>query len=146
MPPQPNPELLVASQPIERTMIARPFRVKLRGSILALMRLPNRREVRGKLHQISTTGGLLNVEEPLDEKLQVELIFQLGETTIREKAAMMFPMWATHGWLQPFRFVDLLDADKNILEQNLLSFIQRIQTATPDLASSHSDIPTAKSS
>lgn len=105
----------------------RPFRVKLRGSILALIRLPNRREVRGKLHQISTTGGLLNVEKPLDEKLQVELIFHLGETTIREKVEMLFPMWATQGWLQPFRFIDLPEANRNILETNLLAFVRRTQ-------------------
>src|ERR1700733_9366819 len=85
----------------------RPFRIKLRGSVLTLMRLPNRREVRGKLHQLSTTGGLMHLETPLDENLEVELIFQLGETTVRERAQMMFPMWATQGWLQPFRFVDL---------------------------------------
>jgi hypothetical protein len=145
MPPKPNPEVLVVSQPSARAIIARPFRVKLRGSILALIRLPNRREVRGKLHQISTTGGLLNVEAPLDEKVQVELMFQLGETTIRQRAEMMFPIWATQGWLQPFRFIDLRDADKNILEQNLLSFIQRIQEATPDRANSPpADMTTGK--
>jgi hypothetical protein len=105
----------------------RPFRVKLRGSILALIRLPNRREVRSKLHQISITGGLLNVEQLLDEKLQIELIFHLGETTIREKAEMLFPMWATQGWLQPFRFVDLPDANRDILRANLLAFIQQAQ-------------------
>src|SRR6202047_2399917 len=103
----------------------RPFRVKLRGSILALIRLPNRRQIRGKLHQLSTTGGLVNVEQPLDEKLQVELIFHLGETTIREKAEMMFPMWATQGWLQPFRFIDLPEASKNALQISLSSFVQQ---------------------
>src|ERR1700683_4806635 len=105
----------------------RPFRFKLRGSILVLIALPNRRQVRGKLHQLSVTGGLLNVEKPLDEKLRVELIFQLGETTIREKAEMMFPMWATQGWLQPFRFLDLPEASKKTLEDNLLSLVQRLQ-------------------
>jgi len=105
--------------------------VKLRGSILALMRLPNRRQVRGKVHQISVTGGLVNVETPLDENLQVELIFHLGETTIREKAEMLFPMWATQGWLQPFRFVDVPEANKNILEANLLAFVQQTQAGTP---------------
>jgi hypothetical protein len=103
----------------------RPFRVKFRGSVLTLMRLPNRREVRGKLHQLSTTGGLMHVEMPLDEKLEVELIFQLGETTVREKAQIMFPMWATQGWLQPFRFVELPDASKSALETGLLSFLQQ---------------------
>jgi hypothetical protein len=103
----------------------RPFRVKFRGSVLTLMLLPNRREVRGKLHQLSTTGGLMHVEKPLDEKLEVELIFNLGTTTIREKAEIMFPMWATQGWLQPFRFVELPEASKNALQTSLHSFIQQ---------------------
>jgi hypothetical protein len=102
----------------------RPFRVKFRGSILTLMRLPNRREIRGKLHQLSVTGGLMNVEQPLDEKLKVELIFHLGETTVRERVEMMFPMWATQGWLQPFRFVELPELSKNGLERSLLQFVQ----------------------
>jgi hypothetical protein len=105
----------------------RAFRVKLRGSILALMRLPNRREVRGKVHQLSISGGLMNVDTPLDEKLKVELIFQLGEATIRETAEMLFPMWATQGWLQPFRFIDLPEENKNILEASLLAFVQQTQ-------------------
>ena len=75
--------------------------------------------VRGKLHQISTTGGLLNVEKPLDEKLRLELIFHLGETTIRETVEMMFPMWATQGWLQPFRFIDVPEANRKVLDENL---------------------------
>lgn len=101
----------------------RPFRVKLRGSVLTLIRLPNQRQLRGKLHQLSVTGGLMNVEKPLDEKLKVELIFRVGEATIREKAEMLFPMWATQGWLQPFRFVALPETSKNELEKNLLAFM-----------------------
>ncbi|MFZ0771668.1 MAG: hypothetical protein WCA49_01330 [Candidatus Sulfotelmatobacter sp.] len=116
-----------ASSSKPTSITPRPFRVKLRGSILALIRLPNRREVRGRLHQLSTTGGLVNVDAPLDEKLKVELIFHLGETTIREKVEMMFPMWATQGWLQPFRFVDLPEANKNVLETSLQALVQRTQ-------------------
>ena len=108
----------------------RPFRVKLRGSVLLLVRLPNRRAIRGKLHQLSTTGGLMNLEQPLDEKLEVELIFNLGDTTIREKAQTMFPMWATQGWLQPFRFVNLPEGSRNNLEKSLLHFMQGKQEAT----------------
>ncbi|HTU42022.1 MAG TPA: hypothetical protein VMF10_09945 [Candidatus Aquilonibacter sp.] len=107
----------------------RPFRVKLRGSVLTLIRLPNQRQLRGKLHQLSITGGLMNVEKPLDEKLKVELIFRVGEATIREKAEMLFPMWATQGWLQPFRFLELPEASKNALEKNLQSFMQAPQDA-----------------
>jgi hypothetical protein len=110
-----------------QTSQQRPFRVKLRGSVLAFIRLPNRRQVRAKIHQLSTSGGLMNVEKPLDEKLQVELIFHIGEATVREKAEMLFPMWATQGWLQPFRFLDLPETSKDTLEENLQSFLQLME-------------------
>ena len=29
---------------------------------------------------------------------------------------MLFPMWATQGWMQPFRFVDLTDASRETLD------------------------------
>jgi hypothetical protein len=101
----------------------RPFRVKLRGSVLVLVRLPNRRDVRAAFHQLSTTGGVIHFEKPLDEKLEVQLIFHIGETTIRGKAQMLFPMWATQGWMQPFRFVDLSDESRESLDANLKSFL-----------------------
>jgi hypothetical protein len=119
----PEPAALASSSKSLPPRISRPFRFKLRGSILVLIGLPNHRQVRGKLHQLSTTGGLVNVEKPLDEKLKVELIFHLGETTVREKAEMMFPMWATQGWLQPFRFVDRTEVNKNILETSLRALV-----------------------
>ena len=124
-----TPQLEPAA-PTPPALTPRPFRVKLRGSILALVRLPNRRQVRAKVHMISVTGGLLNVEKPLDEKLQIELIFHLGEATIREKAEMLFPMWATQGWIQPFRFLDLTEANEKTLEINLLAFVKRTQSTT----------------
>jgi hypothetical protein len=105
----------------------RPFRVKLRGSVLTLIRLPNQRQVRGKLHQLSISGGLVHLETPLDEKLKVEFIFHLGNHTIRERAEIMFPMWATQGWLQPFRFIELPEASKNALETSLLALVQNVQ-------------------
>ena len=101
----------------------RPFRVKLRGSVLVLVRLPNKRALRASFHQLSTTGGVIHFEKPLDEKLQVELIFHMHETTIRSKAEMLFPMWATQGWMQPFRFLDLPEESRAILDQGLKSFM-----------------------
>jgi hypothetical protein len=110
-----------------QTIQPRPFRVKLRGSVLALILLPNRRQVRAKIHQLSTSGGLMHLEKPLDEKLQVELVFHISEATVREKAEMLFPMWATQGWLQPFRFIDLPEASRETLEVSLQSFLQQLQ-------------------
>jgi hypothetical protein len=105
------------------TLTDRPFRVKLRGSVLVLIRLPNKRQLRAALHQLSTTGGVINLEKPLDEKIVVELIFHIDRSTIHGKAQMLFPMWATQGWMQPFRFVELADTDRNALQENLQSFI-----------------------
>ncbi len=100
----------------------------MRGAVLAFVRLPNRRQIRVKLHQLSTSGGLMHLEKPLDEKLNVDMIFHIGEATIRERAEMLFPMWATQGWLQPFRFLDLSEASKNTLDTNLQSFVQQLQS------------------
>jgi len=87
-------------------------RVKLAGTVLSLVRLENGRQTRGKLHQLSTTGGLLHLETPLDEGIQVEVIFHVGSSTVRSKARMLFPMWATQGYLQPFEFAGLDDEDR----------------------------------
>jgi len=107
----------------ENKVCERPFRVKLRGSVLVLVRLPNRRLVRAAFHQLSVSGGVIHLEKPLDEKLEVELIFHIHGATIRNKAQMLFPMWATQGWMQPFRFVDLSDASRENLDVNLKSFL-----------------------
>jgi hypothetical protein len=119
-----QPESAAPAVPVSECKLAdRPFRVKLRGSVLVLVRLPNRRDVRAAFHQLSTTGGVIHFEKPLDEKLEVQLIFHIGETTIRGKAQMLFPMWATQGWMQPFRFVDLPDESRESLDVNLKSFL-----------------------
>lgn len=110
----------------EKKVIDRPFRVKLRGSVLVLVRLPNRRSIRAAFHQLSISGGVIHLEKPLDEKLEVELIFHIREATLRGKAQMLFPMWATQGWMQPFRFVELTDANRETLDIKLKSFVGEV--------------------
>src|SRR5580698_6771182 len=97
----------------------RPFRVKLRGSVLVLVRLPNKRDIRAAFHQLSVTGGVVHLEE----KLGVEMIFHIGGATVREKAQMLFPMWATQGWMQPFRFIEMSDASRHALDVHLKEFM-----------------------
>ena len=94
-------------------------RVKLAGTVLSLVRLENGRQTRGRLHQLSITGGLLHLETPLDEGIKVEVIFHVGESTVRTKARMLFPMWATQGYLQPFEFDGLDDEDRCNLQVDL---------------------------
>ena len=123
------------SKPAESKSVAskqteRPFRVKLRGSVLVLVRLPNKRSLQAALHQLSISGGVIHFEKPLDEKLEVELIFHLEKATIRSKAQMLFPMWATQGWMQPFRFVDLANESREILDTKLKALIGDAKAAS----------------
>ncbi|MGA8311343.1 MAG: hypothetical protein WB755_15035 [Terriglobales bacterium] len=98
-------------------------RVKLAGTILALVQLENGRQIRARLHQLSFIGGLLHLDNPINEGIKVEVIFHIGDSTIRGKAAMLFPMWATQGCLQPFEFVDLKEEDRLKLELDLKKFL-----------------------
>jgi hypothetical protein len=98
-------------------------RVKLAGTVLALVQLENGRQIRARLHQLSFTGGLLHLEAPLDEGIKAEVMFHVGGSTIRCKAAMLFPMWATQGCLQPFEFTGLSEEDRRKLETDLQKFL-----------------------
>jgi len=102
----------------------RGFRVKLGGSILALVLLENGRQIRGRMSQLSVNGGLLSVEQPLDESIRVTVLFHLGSTSVRCRAQMLFPMWATKGCLQPFRFLDLPEAARTSLNRELEDLVR----------------------
>ncbi|MFY9845856.1 MAG: PilZ domain-containing protein [Terriglobales bacterium] len=97
----------------------RGLRVKLGGSILALVLLENGRQIRGRMSQLSVNGGLVSVEHPLDEGIRVTVLFHLGDTSVRCRAQMLFPMWATNGCLQPFRFLELPEASRSRLNREL---------------------------
>jgi hypothetical protein len=99
-------------------------RVKLGGKILSLLLLENGRQLCARLHQVSTSGGLLHVKEPLDEGIKVELAFHVGKTTVRGKARLFFPMWATQGCLQPFAFDSLAEEDVRKLQLDLQKLLE----------------------
>lgn len=106
-------------------------RVKFSGTILALVRLQSGRQIRARLHQLSFTGGLLHLETPVDEGIKVEVMFHVGGSTIRSQAAMLFPMWATQGCLQPFEFADLSEKDRQKLEADLQKFLTSSTAGPP---------------
>jgi hypothetical protein len=114
-------------------------RVKLGGSVLALLQLQNRRQIRTRLSQLSANGGLLQLEKPLDEGIVVEVLFHVGSTTVRSQAQMLFPMWATKGCLQPFRFKDLEDAMRVSLEEELNALLK----ASPGAVADDTNLPSA---
>jgi hypothetical protein len=102
----------------------RSSRVKLGGSILVLVLLENGRQIRGRMSQLSLNGGLVSIDHPLDEGIRVTVVFHIGATSIRSRAEMMFPMWATKGCLQPFRFLELPEASRAPLTQELEGLVQ----------------------
>jgi len=93
--------------------------------VLALIQLENGRQIRSRLHQLSITGGLLYLDDPLDEGIKVEVMFHVGSCTVRSKAVVLFPMWATQGCLQPFEFTDLADEDRGKLETDLQKYLDQ---------------------
>ena len=99
-------------------------RVKLGGSILALILLENGRQIRARLSQLSVNGGLLSFDKPLDEGIKVTILFHIGLTSVRSRSQMLFPMWATQGCLQPVRFLDLSDECRSNLNRELASLVR----------------------
>jgi len=102
----------------------RGLRVKLGGSIVALVLLENGRQIRGRMNQLSLNGGLVSIEQPVDEGIPVTVLFHLGCTSIRCHAQMMFPMWATKGCFQPFRFLDLPESSRSSLNRELETLVR----------------------
>ena len=117
-------------------------RVKLAGTVLSLVCLENGRQTRGKLHQLSITGGLLHLESPLDEGIKVEVIFHVGSSTVRCKARMLFPMWATKGYLQPFEFADLGEEDRSNLQADLQRLLDCSAAAIVSTPAESTELPT----
>ena len=99
-------------------------RVKLGGSILVVVVLENGRQIRGRMNQLSVNGGLVSLEHPLDEGIRVTVVFHLGCTSIRCRSQMLFPMWATQGCLQPFRFLELPEANRASLNRELEALVR----------------------
>ena len=99
-------------------------RVKLGGSVLALVLLENGRQIRARMNQLSVNGGLLSLERPLDEGIKVTALFHVGTTSIRTRAEMLFPMWATKGCFQPIKFVELPDKERANLSKELEAMVR----------------------
>jgi hypothetical protein len=99
-------------------------RVRLGGSVLAVVLLESGRQIRARLNQLSINGGLLSLENPLDESIRVTVVFHLGMTSIRGQARMLFPMWATQGCLQPFRFLELSEQSRDSLSRELEALVR----------------------
>ncbi len=75
----------------------------------AVLRCENGSRVQGRLQVISTTGGLLGLEKPLNQGIHVKLMFLTGKGSVYGAAEMLPPV----SWVQqPFKFTKLHNDDQ----------------------------------
>jgi hypothetical protein len=107
--PQPNP-------------FKRARRVKLPGSVVVAVRSEGSQPVRAKLHELSTTGGLLVLSNALEQGDFVEVSFQTSHGIVRGMAELLSVRRKSQsGCLQPFRFIALEDEYHTTLRMTLES-------------------------
>ena len=104
-------------------------RVSLRGTISAVIRLENGRQLPATLRQLSITGGLLDLGVYLEERAWVDLTIYLSSGGIRATAEMMFPMRGGVGYLQPFRFTSLGEEELHTLDGEVTVLLQQSVTS-----------------
>lgn len=104
-------------------------RVPLRGSVSATIHLENQRVLIAKLHQVSMTGGLLEVATYIDERSKIALAFQLSAAPLLAKAEMLFPMRGGMGYLQPFRFTAFGAGVRQSLEMEIAALLKQTHPA-----------------
>ncbi len=105
--PQPNPA-------------KRARRIKFPTSVAVAIRSEGSQPVRGKLHELSSTGGLLLLPNALEQGDFVEVAFQTGQGMIRGMAEILsLRSKSASGCLQPFRFIAVDDEDHTRLRMTL---------------------------
>ena len=125
-------EIVMADFPQAKRRV-RATRVNLWGTVSTTIQLENGRQLWAKTLRISITGGLLELAKCLDEGVPVGLTVHLGSHAVRGKAAMLFPMSATQGYLQPFRFTDLREEESLALQSEIGQLLRQGKPSTPGL-------------
>jgi hypothetical protein len=74
---------------------------------------------------------LLELANCLDEGVRVNLTVHLGSRTVRGKAAMLFPMSAAQGYLQPFRFTHLREEECLALQTEIRELLKQTKPFAP---------------
>lgn len=113
------------TQTPQRRPSTRAPRVSLRETIPVTIQLENGRRRQAKLHKLSVTGGLLELETYLEERARVGVTLAIGSSIVCPKAEMLFPMWSADGYLQPFRFAGLWAEERQILETEIAELLKQ---------------------
>jgi hypothetical protein len=120
------------TQFVQRQPRRRAPRVNLRGSIAAVVRLENGRQLPAKMQQLSITGGLLDLSAYLEERTWVDLTIYLDSGPVRAIAEMMFPMLGATSYLQPFRFTSLRSDQLHALDREVTAMLEQVAAKPAD--------------
>lgn len=107
-------------------------RLKIGGSVVVAIRSGGSQPVRAKLHELSTTGGLLLLSKAFEQGDFVEVAFPTSKGTVHGMAELLAARCeSTSGCLQPFRFVALDDEDHTRLRMALASLSDQTMVGVP---------------
>jgi len=113
------------SQFLQRQPPRRAPRANVRGEVSAVIQLENRRQITGKLQQLSITGGLLDLPAYLEERTWVRLTIYLSCSAVQAIAEMMFPMRVATGYRQPFRFTALGEEALHSIDREVTDLLRQ---------------------
>jgi hypothetical protein len=108
---------------------ARAPRIALRGTVPAAIQLENGRQFTVRLHQLSVTGGLLELATYLDERSRIAMAFAFGSANLHANAELLFPMRGGLGYMQPFRFTAFGAGARPTLEIEIANTLRQMTTA-----------------
>jgi len=114
-------------------------RASLYGRVSAIIQLENGRKLPVRLHQLSVTGGLLEIANCLDERIKISLTIPFASGTVCPKAEMLFPMRSSPGYLQPFRIIRMSAEDLQLLDREVTEILKN--SLTPGKSSQDPRLP-----
>lgn len=85
----------------------------------AILRLPDGRQHRGQLEVVSLNGGLLNMNDMLEQGSKLKLLFVTSNGPVLGAVEMLRPVSDTR---QPFRFVNVEGGDQRRLRATVQSY------------------------
>lgn len=112
-----------------RTFIRAP-RIALRGAVPAAIQLESGRQYTVRLHQLSVTGGLLELTDYVDERSQIAMAFAFGSMNVHANAELLFPLRGGLSCMQPFRFTGFAAGVRPTLELEISKMLRQMMAAT----------------
>lgn len=104
-------------------------RIALRGAVPAAIQLENGRQFTVRLHQLSVTGGLLELASYIDERSHIAIAFAFGSMNVHANAQLLFPMRGGLGYMQPFRFTGFGPGVRQTLEVEIAKMVRQMMAA-----------------